>query len=234
MPLGTVTKGTITGSYQSIFDPADFTFALWIVINIFLLVFIISQLLLPGSHELSRWIRNKTGILFALSCILQSLWYMSKHMEYYDLALIFILGLTFRLFILYKKLSVVKQTDFFKKLIIDGFSLYLGFASMELLSTYSLMIQTMENLYLDYDLVTICLIMVATLMAIAFIVYEKNHIYAAAVLWTLFGIFFKNMTDTNEKTAMMAAAIGIGFIIISMSLTAEPGKHKSFLHTRQY
>ena len=88
LPLNNNTTGALSDSYPNLFVPAGVTFAIWGVIYLLLAAWVITQFTAPA-----RELAISVGWLFALSCLLNSLWIVTWHYEKIWLSLIIMVAL---------------------------------------------------------------------------------------------------------------------------------------------
>ncbi len=102
LPLNGQTTGQISDSYRSLFTPAGFTFAIWGIIYLALLAFIVYQLL-PAQRQ-SRLLQRITP-WFLLSCAANASWIVAWHWELIALSLVVMLVLLVALVAIFHQLD---------------------------------------------------------------------------------------------------------------------------------
>lgn len=112
LPINNQTMSAISAKYPSLFTPAGFTFSIWGVIYLLLLVFVIYQSL-PSQ-------RNNQAIagisrLFQINCIANALWIVVWHYDFLALSVVVMLGILVSMILIYKRLldeSVILRLPF--------------------------------------------------------------------------------------------------------------------------
>ncbi|WP_349632671.1 TspO/MBR family protein [Cytobacillus firmus] len=123
LPLNEQTTGEISNKLEVLFTPAGYVFSIWGFIYLLLGVWLARQI--PKKRR-SLPIYRQTSILFIVSCMLNSLWIIAWHYEYFLLSVIIMIALLFTLIFLYKSASEF-DPDF---LDVAPFSVYLGWISV--------------------------------------------------------------------------------------------------------
>ena len=80
LPINGYTTGELSDRYPNLFVPAGFTFSIWGVIYLLLLVFVIYQIRNWWSkHRLDMSFVQKIGPWFAISCLANASWIIAWH-----------------------------------------------------------------------------------------------------------------------------------------------------------
>jgi benzodiazapine receptor len=99
--LSGVTSGEVSDTYPTLVTPASFTFAIWGVIYIFLLIFIIYQA--KPKNRIKPFL-NRVGFLFGLSCIFNISWLFLWHYQLVTYSLVLMVALLATLIGIYLRL----------------------------------------------------------------------------------------------------------------------------------
>jgi len=102
IPLGGQTPPEISAKYPSLFTPAGFTFSIWGVIYLGLLLFIIYQAL-PGQRNNVSLAR--ISVLFKVSCVANASWILAWHYDYLSLSVLIMLCILVTLIAIYRSLD---------------------------------------------------------------------------------------------------------------------------------
>ena len=78
LPLGNKTTGELSDLYPNLFVPSGFTFAIWSVIYILLIIFIGYQWLGKKGTKITETI----GVWFIINALANGLWLVFWHYEY--------------------------------------------------------------------------------------------------------------------------------------------------------
>jgi len=128
LPINDQTMPVISAKYPSLFTPAGFTFSIWGVIYLALLVFVIYQAL-PAQ----RSNRKIAGIstLFQFNCIANAVWIVVWHYDLLAISVLVMLAILVSLMMIYRKL--VGETYFLRL----PFSLYTAWISLATIANIS-------------------------------------------------------------------------------------------------
>lgn len=218
LPINGVTSGEVSDRFGVYFTPAGYVFSIWGLIYIGLIVFGIYQLL-PRSRR-SRNIEDISP-WFVLSCVLNSAWIIAWHNLYIGVSLGIIVLLLLNLAVIYGKLhqrkqGVPREENVFVK---APFSIYLAWVSVATIANIFIFFDYMNwNDWLFRELIwTGLLIGIGTILALIFVKYYRDLLFAAVFVWAFVGISVQNNSGTLvlQILPLVAAAIiviGGGFI----------------------
>ncbi len=91
--INDATIGDVSGAYNNLFTPAGYAFAIWGIIYLLLLGFVIYQARALTGKQTSVRIVERTGFWFIISCVANSSWVFCWLYGYLLLSLIFMLVL---------------------------------------------------------------------------------------------------------------------------------------------
>ena len=116
------TTGSISAKYPTLFEPAEYAFAIWAVIYLALIGFALVQLLPSAQRDpVVQRIRRP----YMVSCLLNSLWILAWHYELLTLSVVLMAGLLASLLLCYRRLDQGREnTLMFRALVVSPFSLY--------------------------------------------------------------------------------------------------------------
>lgn len=101
LPINNQTMSVISAKYPSLFTPAGFTFSIWGVIYLAMLVFVVYQAL-PSQRE-NRAIAGISR-LFQINCIANAVWIVVWHYDFLAISVVVMLVILVSLILIYKKL----------------------------------------------------------------------------------------------------------------------------------
>jgi translocator protein len=221
LPINGVTAGDISDRYPVYFTPAGYVFSIWGLIYLGLIVFGIYQLL-PRSNR-SRNIKSISP-WFVGSCILNSAWIFAWHYLYIGIALGIIVLLLVNLAVIYwllnqEKRGVPQEEKIFVKAV---FSIYLAWISVATIANVFIFFDYMNwnDWLLSEGIWTGLLIGIGTLLALAFVRYYWDFLFAAVFVWAFIGISVENNSGTllfQVIPLAAAALIVIGALVIRFS-----------------
>ncbi|MBO3117715.1 tryptophan-rich sensory protein [Winogradskyella sp. DF17] len=115
--INNTTIGKLSDSYKSLFTPAGYTFSIWGLIYLLLLVFVIYQGRSLFVNVKEDRVVEKTRWWFVWSCVFNSLWVFAWLYEYTLLSCVFIFLLLFSLFKIIFNNQMESEDDRFSKMV---------------------------------------------------------------------------------------------------------------------
>jgi benzodiazapine receptor len=128
LPINDQTMPVISAKYPSLFTPAGFTFSIWGVIYLALLVFVIYQAL-PAQR--SNRVIAGISKLFQINCIANAAWIVAWHYDLLVISVLVMLAILASLTMIYQKL--VSETYILRL----PFSLYTAWISLATIANIS-------------------------------------------------------------------------------------------------
>jgi benzodiazapine receptor len=191
LPLNGRTAEQVSDALPSYFTPAGYTFAIWGLIYLGLLGFIIYQALPAQRHQPFM---SQVGWLFVLSSALNAAWLFSWHYGFYLLSVGIMLALLVTLAVIYQRLRIGRprpEVTLPERLLVQTpFSLYLGWITVATIANIASV-----SAYLGFDGFGIAgpvwsaiMMSVAVVVAGILLFNRRNLAYAAVLVWALFGI----------------------------------------------
>jgi benzodiazapine receptor len=218
LPLNGQNTGEISNSFQVYFVPAGYVFAIWGVIYIGWIAFVIYQFL-PAQKESPRL--HNLGYLFALSGVFNAAWLFCWHYNQFGLSVLVILMLLGLLIASYLKLNVGRTSvSAAVKWCVDiPFSVYLGWIKVATVANVS------EYLYLigwnGFGLMpqvwAVIMLVVASLLGMLMTMTRRDAGYLFVLVWSFVGIGVKqSITPLVANSAWVLALVALGLAIFSI------------------
>jgi hypothetical protein len=232
--INNTNTGDISDKYDNLFVPAGTTFAIWGLIYIALLGFVIYQLWLAFSKgrtaELERFMERLRG-WWLISCMANSCWLFAWHYELLPLSILLMLALLVCLLAIHLNLniSLPRPASRAERLLIDiPFSLYLGWICVASIANIAAFM-----VYLGWNGMsipgTIFLILLCTTGTTLLIIRRHNIIVGLVAIWALYGIILKRQS-TGGAAAMPVTFACIGAMaIITISCIWRAITNRRFL-----
>ncbi len=218
LPINGYTTGELSDLYPNLFVPAGFTFSIWGVIYLLLIIFIVYHIRNWWSKDqLDMSFVERIGPMFFVSCLANASWIIAWHYVQPTLALAIMLTILSSLLSIYRRLDIGKSDNnsFSFWAVKLPFSVYLGWITVATIANV-----TTVFVHLGWDggafgevNWTITMITVATIIG-AFILFDRRDIgYAAVLVWAFFGIYSKQQVATPTNSIPMAALVAIGVLV---------------------
>jgi hypothetical protein len=208
LPINGKTTGELSDQYANLFVPAGLTFAIWGLIYLLLIIFVIIQFL-PAFNSSAT-----AGYWFALSCLFNISWIVAWHYEQMILSVLIMLGLLVTLTVINLGLTQEKQ-----QLLKIVFGVYLGWILIATVAntTAGLVSAQWTGFGLSEVIWTIILIAAGVGIAGFNMVRLENPYLAISVAWAFLGIVIKRSSD--QPSIVVAAKIAIVLVLLASVLT---------------
>ena len=211
LPLNNVTTGELSDSYPNLFVPAGITFSIWGIIYLLLFVFCIIQFTSPNQMVISgiTW-------LFAITCILNSLWIVAWHFRQLPLSLLLMVLLLVVLAVINIRIKVLPAG-----LIKATFGIYLGWICIATIANVTALLVSYgwHGFGISEINWTLIMIIAGALVAALSVYFLNNPFIGFSVIWAFAGIAMKRQEDhrsifVTAIIALIAIAVitGWGFI----------------------
>ncbi|WP_062515583.1 tryptophan-rich sensory protein [Halobacillus sp. KGW1] len=211
LPLNGQTTGEISNRLDVLFTPAGYVFSIWGLIYLLLGIWVLRQF--PASRRDLPLYLNTSG-LFVLSSLLNSLWIFLWHYNYFGLTVIVMLLLLLTLIRLYTTVKA-SGASFFDLL---PFSIYLGWISVATIANISYYLTDIgwDGFGLSDTVWTIILLVVATVLAVFFLVSEEDWVYPLVFVWAFIGIGVRN--QGSDETVVVYTAYLLAALIFILTI----------------
>lgn len=212
LPLNGRTAGEISDALPTYFTPAGYAFAVWSLIYLSLLGFIVYQAL-PSQRE-NQWLRQ-IGYLPAVANLLNAGWLFAWHYGIYWLSVLIMLGLLASLLLIYIKLQAgvpgVERSWQDVVFIVFPMTLYFAWINVATVANVAttFVAYGLTNLGLGGPTWSVVMIAVVTLVATAVLLNRASLPYAGVLIWALLAIRVKQSGVPTVPTAALAASVVI-------------------------
>jgi len=226
LPINGKYTGELSDAIPNLFVPAGVTFAIWGVIYVLLIVFMIYQINAVFKKEKAEYI-EKISFYFILASIGNIIWIFLWHYEQVVISLLPMVLLFFSLLMIYLRLGIVDNKASLKeKLAIQvPISVYIGWITVATIAnvTGALVKLNVGDLFLGESVWAMLVIAVATIITILVILRRKDIAYSFVVIWAFLGIVIKRLqTDQiyGVQTNIAIFAI-VAIIVIIITIIAN-------------
>lgn len=222
LPINGLNTGEVSALYPNKFVPDGFTFSIWSVIYLWLLVFVgyANNILiwLPGiDHRYDRIVSILP--LFWLTCLLNALWIVCWHYLFISASLMVMLMLLATLILIYSRFKKhpahPRRRDHL--LVEIPFIIYLAWISVATITNTTALL--VHNQWTGWPLTestwAILMMLVAMMLGIWMNIKHHRPSFSLVICWALWGI---QRAQNGEKTAiglfaLVAIAISLGFAL---------------------
>jgi hypothetical protein len=224
LPLNGQNTGEISDRFQVYFVPAGYVFAIWGLIYVGWIAFLIYQFL-PAQKESPRL--RKLGYLFALSGMFNAAWLFCWHYNQFGLSVLVMLALLGLLIASYLNLNVGRTTvRNAEKWCVDiPFSVYLGWISVATIAnvTEYLYFIGWNGFAIAPQVWAVIMLMVATLLGLALASTRKDSGFLLVLVWSFIGIAIKQAGAPLVSISAYAAAL----LALSLAIFGLVGRRRS-------
>ncbi len=219
LPLNGQNTGEISDRFQVYFVPAGYVFAIWGIIYIGWIAFVIFQFL-PSQKESPRL--RKLGYLFALSGIFNAAWLFTWHYNYFGLGVLVMLTLLGLLIASYIHLNVNRvSVSRAERWSVDiPFSVYLGWITVATVANVTdwLYLVKWNGFGIAPQVWAIIMIGIACIVALLMTIVRRDVAYACVLAWSFIGIAVKQTPAPGVVlAAWFAAFLMLAFAVYSFT-----------------
>jgi tryptophan-rich sensory protein len=184
IPIGGNTTGDISGEYSTLFTPSGFTFSIWGIIYLLLIVFVV---MLFRAEETITTNKDTVLILFNITNLLNIAWLFSWHNDQILLSTIVMFLL---LAALLTTVTLISKEDTFA---FATFSIYAGWISVASVANVAILFAKQNvPFFMNHQMMWFVIILAVTLVIGGYmLIKEKNVYYASVFVWAYLGIAAK-------------------------------------------
>ncbi len=225
LPLNGQNTGEISDRFKVYFVPAGYVFAIWGLIYIGWIAFVVYQFL-PSQKESPRL--RRLGYLFAVSGVLNAAWLFCWHYNRFGLSVLVMLGLLAVLILSYLRLDVAKTpVSTAEKWCVDiPFSVYLGWITVATVANITdWLYSVVWNAFgIAPQVWAVIMLTVATVLGLLMALTRMDAAYLFVLVWSFVGIAVKQAPAAPlvAYTAVFLSLIALGLAIFSIIQRRRP------------
>ena len=223
LPIGGNTTAEVSLRYSNHFLPASITFLIWPLIYLLLLLFCIYQagtLFQQNETGISNKeiVAGKIGMLFTLSCILNSAWLVTWHFHQLGLSVIIMIMLMITLILIHLRLSIaITPADENERTFVWlPFSIYLGWISIASMSNIAAWLVSIgwNGFGIDQSWWAVVLIVLGTVISVLMLFKRHNIFFGLTMIWAFIGIALKQFQETGKWNNVALSALLSSFLLL--------------------
>jgi benzodiazapine receptor len=205
LPIGGVTTGEMSDRYASMFTPAGFTFAIWSVIYLGLLVYVIVQAL-PRQRTDARLARMEGP--FLVNGLLNAAWIVAWHYNVLWLSMLIMLGILWTLIVLYRIVQEPAERWFVLS-VRAPIAIYTAWICMATLANLSILQSAwgLNDVLVGEVVWTLGKLFVAAGLTVWVFRRYRDPVFVAVVAWAAYGI--QAAQSDGSIIGMVAAGISL-------------------------
>jgi len=196
LPIGWMTTWALSDLYPNLFVPAWITFSIWGLIYLWLLWFVVWQIVDLFKKKSAR-ITKKIWIWFLLSCVANISWIFARHYRLVGLSVLIMLIFLAILIIISKKVEIWKKLwNLWDKYFVQvPFSLYLWWISVATIANISTYLVNIwrSGRWISPVSWTIIVIIVAMILALLALYRKRDIVFALVVIRAFLWIILKRL-----------------------------------------
>ena len=211
LPINGVTQKELSAEYSIHITPAGYVFAIWGLIYMGLLTYVVLQ-------ALPKWASKKElrglDIPFVISCICNALWLVVWHYRYLSVSVVCMLGLLISVMFAYTRVGN-KASERSIWLVQKTFGIYMGWVGLATILNISIWLDSLGWSGAPFSGSTWGAVMLIIATAIyAYIGFSRRDSAPLGVLaWASLGIAIKNQADVIVWVAGLGVSV---FCILSV------------------
>lgn len=220
LPINGVSTGQVSAQYDNYFTPAGFTFSIWSVIYLGLLVYSIFQLVAKSFKP------ETIGYLFVVNGLANIGWIMAWHYGYLFATLLLMAVLLVTLIFINLR---AKESNWQVKL---PFQIYLGWICVATVANIAVYLK-----YLDWTAFGIpevtwgaLMVIIAGIIAVVLIFRVGWTASSLAIAWGIWGIYNKQLAMDRADMYQWVCLIVIGVLVLSTIVQQIINKRKSDIY----
>ena len=225
LPINGQTMPEISAKYPSLFTPAGFTFSIWGLIYLALLVFVVWQAL--GAQRSDEEVA-KISRYFQLSCLLNGIWLIVWHYDLLALSFLVMLGILTTLVLIYRSLRAERASLLRTRSLVLAlpFSLYTGWITLATIANASTL-QTgygWDDVGLSAVQWTFLKLAVAGAIGASLVLRRRDPMFGAVVVWGAYGISVKQSANMSVAGAATTLSLLMA-LLVAIELASRLRKH---------
>lgn len=218
LPINGLRTGEISNRYPNLFVPAGFSFSIWGVIYLLLLISIIQQTIYTFNTKNSKNISSSFQLLFGASLILNIMWILTWHYLYIATSVMVMVALLRVLISLYKRSKKVSKNSTSRYFTIQApIELYYGWIVIATIANITALFvdKQWSGCPISEIAWTIIMILGSLALTITKLTINRAFIFALVVIWAYIGIIAnRNFQSNDESTIIYITATSILIIAI--------------------
>ncbi|WP_319507863.1 tryptophan-rich sensory protein [uncultured Methanolobus sp.] len=197
LPINDVTTGQLSDSYENLFAPAGFTFAIWGVIYFLLGAYTLYQLdIFKGnSSAFKNDLLNNIGILFSISSIANAAWIFSWHYEIIPLSMVLMVVILICLILINQTINTEQLSESEYLFIRLPFSVYFGWITVATIANATVLLVSLgwKGFGLAEETWAVIIIFVGFIIGAKTMLKNRDVAYGLVIVWAYAGILLKHV-----------------------------------------
>jgi len=222
LPINGFDTGELSDFYPNLFVPAGFTFSIWGIIYLTVLVFVVWSLVQAFNNKGNDGFLQKIGPWFLISCLANASWILAWHYLQVGLSLVIMLTILLSLIAIYLRLGIGKDrsSNSDRYIVHLPFSLYLGWITIATVAnaTTVLVHNNWGGWGLSEETWTVIVIVVATFISMTVLLSRADVFYSAVTIWAFYGIYAKRQMQVEPEQSIIYALMGGILLVVAVGV----------------
>lgn len=217
LPIAGRTTGEISNSFEVLFVPAGYVFAIWGLIYVGLVAFALYQVL-PSQRENERLTRVRR--LVTLSCVANIVWILLWHNLQFEWTLVAMLVLLSSLIAVYLRLDVGRvEVRGVERWAVDAvFSLYLGWITVATIANVTAVLahRGHADLGLDGEHWAVLLLVAGVVLSVLMAARRNDWIFPFVLAWAFAGVAAAQSASPLEGAVIVEGPAQLAAVLCAL------------------
>jgi hypothetical protein len=219
LPINGLNTGEVSANYNNPFTPAGFTFSIWGLIYLLLIIFAVYQF--TGSGKIKD--KFSTGPYLIAASAANISWIFLWHYQYIYLSMFVILMLPLFLFPIFKRVNSFNDYSTAEYISIKlPFSIYTAWVTIASLANFMVTLVYFKQNWPDKFLViaAVTALLLGLYITIKIIDKFKDTAFSLVVVWAYFGIISAQLS-LNRPEQIIIITAGLSILIIIFKIISK-------------
>lgn len=233
LPINNKTTGELADKYENYFVPAGFTFSIWGIIYLAILVFSAYTIYIAfKKDDADHNYVSRLSVWFIIANLANGVWLIFWHYEWVIFSFITMLVILFNLLDMYYKMAESRPHSLPATLcLFVPISIYLGWISVATIANITAALVSVEwqGGFWHPSVWAVVMVGIATLLGIILIYVRGDQVFALVITWALYGIYSKRMVLNDAESLHVAKAAQYGLTLLLLYAALSLVGRKSYL-----
>ncbi len=236
LPIGGNTTGQVSAAFPNLFTPAPITFAIWGIIYLAMVAFVLYQWGALDQGTFSTELRESIGLWFVISCAFNIAWIFCWHNKAIGASVVCIVGLLISLIMIQSRIGASNGDNLRWITVNAGFDIYYGWIIAATIANVSVLLtkQNWDGFGRSDQFWTVAVLLIGAAIGCAVVIKQRKWLSAVAVIWAYAGILIRHLSSSGYGGAypfvIAAALIGICAMLCTIIVVPNWEKKGQRLH----
>ncbi len=221
LPLAGRSQVEISDRYYNMFVPAGFTFSIWSVIYLALIVFIFHSFSKQKVRAFAQIVQH-IDPLFLISCLVNIAWLFAWHYLQIELAMLLMIGLLTSVLMIYLRIekSDIRNGSFEDLTMRLPFRMYAGWISVATIANMAALLTDYQwnGLGIEPQIWVMIMTSIAALLGLIMLFKYRDFVFPSVILWALWGILMERLEDVQANDLLVERGIHVLFAVLVIGM----------------